>query len=190
MISILVYNRPTINHITTKMASAKLHQSFREYHRWLGFFLSGIMAIYAISGVLLIFRPTDFLKYEQIEIRQLEPSLSAEEVTKAVKRRRAKVIDETPEEIILNVGSYNKQTGSTKLIRKDYPLVLAKMVKLHKATNDSPLYWLNITFGVALLFFVVSAFLMFLPRILATQNSLKIAAGGALFAMLVVIFGS
>ncbi|TDF36442.1 hypothetical protein EYS14_17085 [Alteromonadaceae bacterium M269] len=172
------------------MASAKFHQTFREYHRWLGFFLSGIMAVYAISGVLLIFRPTDFLKYEQIEIRQLEANLSAEEVPQAVKRRRAKVIEETPDKIILNVGSYDKQTGEATLTRKDYPPVLAKMTKLHKATNNSPLFWLNIAFGIALLFFVLSAFLMFLPRILKAQNSLKIAIGGALFTILVVAFGS
>ena len=172
------------------MTSAKFHQTFREYHRWLGFFLSGIMAVYALSGVLLIFRPTDFLKYEQIEIRELEPNLSAQELPQAVKRRRAKVIEETPEKIILNVGSYDKQTGSTTLTRKDYPPILAKMTKLHKATNNSPLFWLNIAFGVALLFFVVSAFLMFLPRILKAQNSLKIATVGALFTTLIVIFGS
>ena len=47
------------------MASPKLHMAFRKYHRWLGFFLAGIMAVYAISGILLIFRPTDFLKFEQ-----------------------------------------------------------------------------------------------------------------------------
>lgn len=32
----------------------------RVYHRYLGFFLAGIMAVYAISGVVLIFRDTDF----------------------------------------------------------------------------------------------------------------------------------
>jgi hypothetical protein len=173
-----------------KMASAKFHQSLREYHRWLGFFLSGIMAVYAISGILLIFRPTDFLKYEYTESRQLGQNLSTEDLLKAVQRRRAKVIEETAEKIIMNVGTYEKQTGSITLIRKDYPIILSKMVKLHKATNNSPLFWLNIAFGIALLFFVVSAFFMFLPRALAAHNSLKIAAGGALFAFLVVIFGS
>jgi hypothetical protein len=34
----------------------------RELHRYLGFFLVGIMSVYAISGVVLIFRDTDFLK--------------------------------------------------------------------------------------------------------------------------------
>jgi hypothetical protein len=40
----------------------------RIYHRCLGYFLAGIMAMYAISGITLIFRETNFLKQEkQIE---------------------------------------------------------------------------------------------------------------------------
>ena len=59
------------------MASARLSQSCRKYHRWLGFFLAGIMAVYAISGILLIFRTTDFLKYEKTTTYSLAPALSA-----------------------------------------------------------------------------------------------------------------
>jgi uncharacterized iron-regulated membrane protein len=34
----------------------------RIFHRYLGFFLSGIMTVYALSGVVLIFRDSDFFK--------------------------------------------------------------------------------------------------------------------------------
>jgi len=40
-----------------------MNNKMRTYHRYLGFFLSGIMAVYAISGIILIFRDTEFLKY-------------------------------------------------------------------------------------------------------------------------------
>jgi len=172
------------------MASPKLHMAFRKYHRWLGFFLSGIMAIYAMSGVLLIFRPTDFLKYEQVQTRQLSANLSAEDVSSAIKVRGLKVISEDNDTITLNVGEYDKASGTATLTRKDYPIVLAKMVKLHKATNNSPLFYLNIAFGVSLLFFVVSAFLMFMPKLPMYKNGLKIAGIGAAVAVLTVIFGS
>lgn len=164
--------------------------AFRKYHRWLGFFLSGIMAIYAMSGVLLIFRPTDFLKYEQVQTRQLSANLSAEDVSSAIKVRGLKVISEDNDTITLNVGEYDKASGIATLTRKDYPIVLAKMVKLHKATNNSPLFYLNIAFGVSLLFFVVSAFLMFMPKLPMYKNGLKIAGIGAAVAILTVIFGS
>lgn len=164
--------------------------AFRKYHRWLGFFLSGIMAIYALSGVLLIFRPTDFLKYEQTQIRQLSANLSAEDVSSAIKVRGLKVIAEDNDTITLNIGEYDKPSGTATLTRKDYPIVLAKMVKLHKATSNSPLFYLNIAFGVSLLFFVVSAFLMFMPKLPMYKNGLKIAGIGAALAALTVIFGS
>ena len=64
------------------------------------------------------------------------------------------------------------------------------MVKLHKATNNSPLFWLNIAFGVGLLFFVISAFLMFVPKLPMYKNGLKIAGVGAILTILVVAFGS
>ena len=35
---------------------------FRIIHRYLGFYLAGIMAVYSISGVSLIFRKTDAFK--------------------------------------------------------------------------------------------------------------------------------
>ena len=37
----------------------------RLLHRYIGYFMAGIMAVYAISGVLLIYRDTDFLKKEK-----------------------------------------------------------------------------------------------------------------------------
>ena len=44
------------------MSQSNLNTTMRIYHRYLGFFLAGIMAVYAISGIVLIFRDTDFLK--------------------------------------------------------------------------------------------------------------------------------
>ncbi|HAU26991.1 MAG TPA: hypothetical protein DCW49_06360, partial [Alteromonas australica] len=118
------------------MASPKLHMAFRKYHRWLGFFLAGIMAVYAISGILLIFRPTDFLKFEQTEIRQLDSGLTAKQLPNVLKIKGSRVVDETDTHITLNVGEYSKASGEATITRKNYPLVLNKRVKLHKATNN------------------------------------------------------
>ena len=172
------------------MASPKFHNSIRKYHRWLGFFLAGIMLIYATSGVLLIFRNTDFLKYEQTEIRQLETQLSVASLEENLRIRGFRMKEETDSAILFNEGEYNKITGEVVISKLDYPLPLAKLVKLHKATSNSPLFFLNISFGVALLFFVVSAFLMFMPRLPFFKNGVKISIAGAIFALLVVTFAS
>ena len=172
------------------MASPKFHNTFRQYHRWIGFFLAGIMAVYALSGVLLIFRTTDFLKFEQTSHRQLEAGLNGKELGEQLRMRGFKVEQETDGKIVFPQGEYNKQTGEARVTSKDYPFPLNKMVKLHKATTNSPLFFMNIAFGIALLFFVVSAFLMFIPRALPFKNGLKIAGVGVLFAVLMVLFSS
>lgn len=172
------------------MASPKFHQSIRQYHRWLGFFLAGIMAVYAISGVTLIFRRTEFLKFDTVIERELEPNLSAELIIENLRIRGLEVTQVTSDAIVLNQGQYDINTGVATITVKRYPMVIDKMTRLHKATHNSPLFWLNITFGMSLLFFVISAFLMFLPKIPLYKNGLKIAAGGVIFAILMVIFGS
>lgn len=172
------------------MASPKTHNTFRQLHRWLGFFLAGIMTVYASSGVLLIFRSTDILQYEQQEKRQLAANLNAETLGGEIRMRNFSVSHQENGIIHFAQGHYEIATGMATIVAKDYPPVLKQLVKLHKATTNSPLYWLNISFGVSLLFFVLSAFLMFIPRSILFKNGLKIAAVGFLFAILVVIFGS
>ncbi|MDC8832579.1 PepSY domain-containing protein [Alteromonas gilva] len=172
------------------MASPKFHNTLRQYHRWVGFFLAGIMAVYALSGVLLIFRKTDFLKFEQASYRQLESGLSGKALGEQLRIRGFEVEEDTDGVITFAQGRYNKQSGEAMVLNKDYPFPLNRMVKLHKATTSSPLFIMNIAFGVGLLFFVVSAFLMFLPRALPFKNGLKIAGVGFVFAVLVVLFGS
>lgn len=172
------------------MASNQFHTAIRKYHRWLGFFLAGIMSIYAVSGVLLIFRKTDFMKFETIEQHQLSAQLSRQTFIDELGIKGVEVTTESPNTLTLNIGTYDKKTGVALIARKRYPLVLDKLVNLHKSTHNSPLYWLNIAFGLTLLFFVVSAFFMFMPRLPQHKNGLKIAAAGGVFALLVVIFGS
>ena len=47
------------------MSNDNVRNSMRVYHRYLGYFLAGIMAVYSISGITLIFRDTAFLKIDK-----------------------------------------------------------------------------------------------------------------------------
>lgn len=172
------------------MASPKTHHTFRQLHRWLGFFLAGIMAVYASSGILLIFRSTDVLKYEQTEQRQLATNLTTATLGSELRLRNFSVSSEEKGIIYFAQGNYDINSGLATIKNKDYPIVVKQLVSLHKAKTDSPLYWLNISFGLSLLFFVISAFLMFLPKSSLFKNGIKIAGAGFVFAILVVIFGS
>ncbi|MFT6898431.1 MAG: hypothetical protein ACJA13_002852 [Paraglaciecola sp.] len=172
------------------MPSPKFHNTFRQLHRWLGFFLAGIMAVYAVSGILMIFRSTDFMQFQYTEERQLAQHLDVAALDTTLKLKNFKMLSETPQKIIFNFGDYDKSTGLATVSKKDYPAPLGKLVKLHKATTNSPLFILNISFGLALLFFVISAFLLIMPRAMSFKNGIKIAGVGFVFALLVVIFSS
>jgi len=171
------------------MTTQQTSQKFRTYHRYLGYFLAGIMAVYALSGTTLIFRKTDFLKYDQTIEKQLPAGLQAEQLNSELKLKSFSVSSETATRIEFSGGSYDRQTGATVYTVKDYPAPLASLVKLHKATDKSPLFFLNIFFGVSLLFFTISSFFMFLPKSPNFRSGVKVAAGGAIFALVIIIFG-
>ena len=160
----------------------------RLVHRYLGFFLAGIMAMYALSGVVLIFRQTDFLKEDVPVEKDLAPGLSAEELGNELKIRDLSVLRTEGSVLYFEQGEYDQGSGVTRYTTKELPFVLNKMTKLHKATTNSPVYWLNIFFGLSLLFFVISAFWMFMPKTPAFKKGLYFSlAGIALTLMLLFI---
>jgi hypothetical protein len=158
----------------------------RIVHRYLGFFLAGIMTVYALSGVLLIFRTTDFLKTENLENKKLQPSLTINEVGKALKIKDIELVKAENSIYYFKNGSYNKQTGAAQFTSKKLPFVLDKMTRLHKATTNEPLYWLNIFFGVSLLFFAISSFWMFLPKTKTFKKGLYYTLGGIILTLILL----
>ncbi len=158
----------------------------RIIHRYLGFFLAGIMAMYAISGSILIFRTTEFLKKERHEIKTLKSGLTEEQLGKELKIKGFKVISTSNETVNFKEGTYNTETGEANYVVKDLPKLLSKMTLIHKATTNSPLYFLNLFFGASLLFFVVSTFWMFAPKTKIFNKGLYFTAGGILLTIILL----
>jgi len=158
----------------------------RIIHRYLGFFLAGIMAVYAISGIVLIFRDTDFLKSEVTEEVKIAPNLETEKIGKALEMRRFEVEKVEGNMVYFRNGDYNKKTGVAHLRSMELPYVLDKMTHLHKASSDDPLYWLNIFFGCSLLFFVISAFWMYLPKTKVFKTGLLYSLGGIILTLILL----
>ncbi|MGV3611350.1 MAG: hypothetical protein ACO1N0_10400 [Fluviicola sp.] len=161
--------------------------SMRVLHRYLGFFLAGIMAVYAISGIVLIFRDTDFLKSAHTETIKIEPNVKNENIGKALEMRKYQFEREEGDMVYFRNGDYNRKTGVAHITSKELPYILDKMCHLHKASTDDPLYWLNIFFGVSLLFFVLSAFWMYLPKTKVFKTGLWYSLAG-LVLTLVLLF--
>lgn len=168
------------------MKKSKLQKNMRVYHRYLGFFLAGIMAVYALSGVLMIFRNTDFMKKEIIEQRTLPADTKPEEIGAKLRLKNFKIESTEGNTIVFNGGTFDKSSGEVTFTTKQLPYILKKMTDMHKATSDRPLFFLNIFFGVSLLFFVLSSFWMFLPNTSIFKKGMYFTAAGLVLALLII----
>ena len=167
-------------------SKATIHNSMRVYHRYLGFFLAGIMAMYAISGIILIFRDTDFLKKEKQVNEQVKPGLSAEELGKIIRIRNLKADTINGDIMSFKEGIYNKQTGAVSYKTKTLNSFAEKLTHLHKANTKEPLFFLNVFFGVSLLFFVISSFWMFMPKTSIFKKGLYFTLAGVVLTLLLL----
>lgn len=165
----------------------QLHLQMRIYHRYLGFFLAGIMAIYAVSGVILIFRDTDFLKNSIHKVEKLKPGLNEKELSESIDVRNLKFDSTSGPVQIFKQGTYNSETGVVDFTIKKYPVLIKKLTNLHKADTKDPLFFLNIFFGASLLFFVLSAFWMYMPGTTVFRKGLLFTAAGILLTVLMLL---
>lgn len=165
----------------------KTRTTMRLLHRYIGYFMAGIMAVYAISGVLLIYRDTDFLKKEKKIEKKLEPNIATDKLGKELKIKGLEIKEQKGDLLIFKEGSYNIKTGEAKYTKKELPYVLKKMTDLHKSDSKSKFYLLNIIFGVSLLFFVVSSFWMFNPKSIVFRRGIIICLIGIILALFLTL---
>jgi len=162
------------------------HNTMRIYHRYLGFFLAGIMAVYAVSGIVLIFRPTSVFKVEKKIEKTLEPNLAEGDLGKALRIRELKITSTNGDIMRFEQGTYNKTTGVANYTSLELPFVLEKLTALHQASTNKPLYFLNIFFGLSLLFFVLSSFWMFLPTTDLFKKGMYFVIAGVILTLLMI----
>ena len=148
----------------------KISNRVRSVHRYLGFFLAGIMFMYSLTGITLIFRDSDTFKREVRVEKQLGKNLE-----KLPKLKGAKNIN------------YNKTTGVVNYSQMKSPKILGLMEKIHKAKSSDPLYFFNIFFGLSLLFFVVSSYWMFLPQTAVFKKAIYFTLAGISLAAVMLL---
>lgn len=163
-----------------------LSNTMRILHRYLGFFLAGIMTVYALSGVVLIFRDSSFLKQEKQVVKTVKPNASGEDLGRMLEIRGFKADREEGDIVYFKDGTYNKKTGVADYKTEVLPTVIEKMTHLHKARSGDPLFFLNIFFGTSLLFFVVSSFWMFMPKTTIFKKGLYYTAAGLVLTLILL----
>ncbi|MFD1294738.1 hypothetical protein ACFQ5N_12920 [Lutibacter holmesii] len=166
-----------------KMSTSLL---FRVIHRYLGFFLAGIMTVYALSGIVLIFRDTDLFKVEKQIEKKFEPNTEIAQIGKKLRIRNIKITKTEGDIVYFNNGKYNKKTGNLKYTSNDLPFIIGKFAHLHKAKSGEPLFFLNVFFGVSLLFFAVSSFFMFIPKSKYFKKGMYYAIAGLVLTIILL----
>jgi hypothetical protein len=138
-----------------------LNYYMRVLHRDIGFFILGLIVIYSISGIVLTFRDSDFLKTERQVERQLDQNLQANELGEVLRMRGFKVESEDAESIDFGTGTYNKETGLASYSVYELPEILEKFNNLHKTMSSSDASPFTTILGFLLLFMAISSFWMF-----------------------------
>ncbi len=169
------------------MNNRNISNKVRIYHRYLGFFLAGIMAMYAISGIVLIFRNTDAFKVSETIEKKIAKDLNTAQIGKALKIKNFEIEKTEGEKIYFKQGVFDRTTGVATYEVKKLPVILNSMTKLHKANTTKPLFFLNIIFGICLLFFVLSAFWMFMPSTKIFRKGIFFTIGGILLTLILLL---
>jgi len=78
-------------------------------------------------------------------------------------------------------------TGVTVYTTKSLPKGIEKLTQLHKASRKQPLFYLNVFFGMGLLFFVISSFWMFMPKTTIFKKGLYFTLAGILVTIILLL---
>jgi len=164
-----------------------LNHYMRALHRDIGFFVVGLIIIYSLSGIVLIYRDTDFLKHEaQIE-KKLSPDLQASELGQMLRLKDFKVLKTEGDVLYFPNGTYNAKTGLAEYTQKELPLWLSKFSELHKTASQNPVHWFTTIFGVLLFFLAISSFWMFKAGTMQFRRGIIIAGTGIAFALILLL---
>lgn len=159
----------------------------RVGHRYIGYFMAGIMLIYALSGTILIFRDVEFLKYDKAIQTQVAPNLNEKQLAKALKLKSVDIERQQGDIQFFKQGQYNAVTGEASYTVKKFPTVLDKMVSFHLAPSKGSMGGLNALFGITLLFFVLSSFFFFSPKSQIFKRGLLFVVAGAVVSVILLM---
>jgi hypothetical protein len=171
---------------------AKKSKSFNYYmrglHRDIGYFIFGMVIIYALSGIALIYRNTDFLKHEVTIEKQLKPNMPTEDIGKELRLREMKITKEEGDVVHFQNGNYNKATGEVVYTSKEIIFPVNKFINFHKAISSKATHWFNLVFGALILFMAISSLWMFKPGTKTFRRGMILIGVGILFTVLLLLF--
>ena len=147
------------------------------------------MLMYALSGMLLVFRDTDFLKVSHHIQTQVAPHLDEKQLAKSLKLKTVEITSQQGDIQTFKEGQYNVATGQANYTVKKLPILLEKMNTFHKAPSKGSMGGLNVLFGGCLLFFVLSSFFLFAPSSKIFKRGLGFIGLGVILSGVLLAMG-
>lgn len=165
-----------------------INRWMRILHRDIGFFAIGLIIIYCVSGIMLTYRDTGFLKNEIQIKKSLVPGLNSNQLFEKLREKKLKLIEENGETIQFTNGTYDVETGDVTYSKKEIPSALKALNKLHIAPSENHKHFFTILYAAALLFLAVSSFWMYRPNSKYFRRGIVTASLGVIVSVVLVIF--
>jgi uncharacterized membrane protein len=168
----------------------KEKKSFNYYarllHRNIGFFIVGLVIIYSCSGIVLIYRDSDFMKSSKIVKTTLPAGTKPSDIGPALRMREFKIAETKGDVIYFQGGTFNTSTGEAEYTVKELVFPFNKLTNLHKLPSKNAFHWLNLAFGISLFFMAISSFWMFNPKSKLFIKGMFIVIAGVAFALIIL----
>lgn len=165
-----------------------IYYYIRFLHRNTGFFILGFVLIYALSGITLVYRDSDFLKQEKTVRVSLPAETKPADLGQALRMREFRILKTEGDVIYFEGGSFNTTTGVAIYKVKELIFPFNKLTTLHKTPSNNPFHFFNLLFGILLVFMAVSSFWMFKPKSKLFRNGIYMALAGFATAIILLVF--
>lgn len=165
-----------------------INQTIRILHRNIGFFILGFVLIYALSGITLIYRDSDFMKHERTIKVNLPVETKPSDLGPVLKLRELKVLKTEGDVIYFQGGSFNTASGEAVYSVKELIFPFNKLTTLHKTPSKNPFHWFTLVFGVLMLFMAISSLWMFSTKSKMFRKGIYFVLTGFVFAIILLLF--
>lgn len=147
-----------------KARGAQLNARMRKLHRDVGGLVVAMSVMFAMSGMIMVFRDVEFLQRETRVEKTIAAGLGPDEVKEALRLRQFRLRGAPAGAIIeFEGGTYDPATGKASYVEKGYPAPVKQVTTLHKATSGRPFFFVTLAYALALLTLVVTSFWMYKP---------------------------
>lgn len=158
----------------------------RLFHRYIGFFVIGLTLVYGVSGIIMVFRDTDFLKQEKHIEKQLPQNLKVQELGQALRIRNLEGVRIAGDTIAFKNGWYNKATGQVQYTEKSWPAFIEKLTFVHKTPSKRATSFVSVLFATMLLFLAISSFWMYKPKTKQFRKGIVVVGIGIIVTIILL----